>query len=58
MFSLIVPGLEGFGLGVILLLPPMQRRAAAHDLKMPLALPVAICIVGCTAFVLGSFVNG
>ena len=53
MPSLIIPGILGFVLGVILLLPPMQRRAVERGASWPLAFPLVVCAIGCVAFVFG-----
>tara|TARA_R110002020_G_scaffold40554_14_gene119856 strand:+ start:1110 stop:1286 length:177 start_codon:yes stop_codon:yes gene_type:complete len=58
MLTLIVPGLLGFALGVVLLLPPMQRRAVERGVSFPLAFPLVVCAIGFAAFVTGILFNG
>ena len=58
MLSLIIPGLLGFALGIVLLLPPMQRRAVERSVSFPLGFPLVVCIVGFLAFVTGVLLYG
>ena len=57
MLSLIIFGLLGFALGVILLLPAMQRRAVKQNVSFPLAFPLVVCAIGFLAFVTGVLAN-